>query len=87
MAMFEVNTATGNSNSEFNNRRNEILMEMRFPHFNNGSLLYQKSEIDMSQNTIFPTNGFTLNLALRYDNNFANRFGPTPENTYVSNSF
>ena len=84
MAMFEVNTATGNSNSEFNSGiPNEVVMEMRFPHFNNGSLVYQKSEINMSQNTIFPTNGFTLNLALRYDNNFANQFGSMAENTYV----
>ena len=82
--MFEVNTATGISDSEFNSRMpNEVLMEMRYPHFNNGSLVFQKSEINMSQSSSFPINGFTLNLALRYDNNFANQFGTTAENTYV----
>ena len=62
-------------------RPNEVVMKMLFPHENEESLEYQKTNVTMRQTPSFPTNGFSLNLALRYDNEFANQFGASAENT------
>ena len=91
MHMFEVDCKTGKSNAQFNSHlNNEAVMEMKFSDFYNPSnqtVQYNKSDIEMRQNPSFPANGFTLNVAIRYSNEFANAFGSSAENTYVSNSF
>ena len=56
-------------------------MKMLFHHKNGESLEYQKTNVTMRQTPPFPTNGFSLNLALRYDNEFADEFGAAAENT------
>jgi len=80
--MFKVNLGNGVATAEFNTYRpNEAVMKMLFPHENEESLEYQKTNVTMRQTPPFPTNGFSLNLALRYDNEFANEFGAASENT------
>jgi len=80
--MFKANLGSGVATAEFNTYRpNEVVMKMLFPHENEESSEYQKTNVTMRQTPSFPTNGFSLNLALRYDNEFANQFGSTAENT------
>ena len=90
MHMFEVNTGTGISNAKFNSHLdNESVMEMKYTDFYNRSsrtAQYRKSVVKMRQSPPFPTNGFNMNLAIRYSNEFANAFGNAAENTYVYNS-
>jgi len=80
--MFKANLGNGIATAEFNTYRpNEAVMKMLFHHKNGESLEYQKTNVTMRQTPPFPTNGFSLNLALRYDNEFADEFGAAAENT------
>ena len=68
MAMFEVDAESGFSTSE---RKMPVGMvdEVKWPEIS-GRQKGSKQRV----NRAFPANGFTLNLAIRYDNLFAAQF-------------
>ena len=81
--MFEANTINGISNSDFQ-RPIPGLEPMVLKHLtitSNGSRVYQQGEIDIDQRQSIPANGYKLNLAVRYDNGFANKFGTKARET------
>ena len=74
MAMFEVDAETGFSTSELTMPVG-MVGEVKWPEISE-----DREESQDREDRTFPSNGFTLNLAIRYDNLFAAQF-PGQETT------
>ena len=80
-AMFKANTVIGSCSSEINKHLpGEAVMKMWYPEYDR-AMEYRMDEAKMRQAPAFPANGFNLNLAVRWDNSFADKFGSTAKNT------
>ena len=70
--MFEVNTKFGTTKHEFiRDIKNEAVCDMKIPPYYNIS---ESFPMTMRQSPSYPANGFQLNVAVRYDTLFSNRF-------------
>ena len=78
MGMFEVDAESGFSTSEIKMPVG-MVDEVLWPEISE-EIFFRKNKIEHSQHRTFPANGFTLNLAIRYDNLFAAQF-PGQETT------
>ena len=70
MYLFEVNTASGNSSSE-SHKPAGVKDEVAIPP---QDLLPPKKDMEGFDRQTLPTTGFTLNIVVYYDTDFANQF-------------
>ena len=79
-AMFKANTVIGSCSSEINvHLPQEAVMKVRHPNVDR-TWEYRMDDVQMRQAPAFPADGFNLNLAVRWDNSFAEKFGATAKN-------
>ena len=79
--MFKANTKIGSCSSEINKHLpNEAVMQVRHINQADRTWEYRMDDVQMRQAPAFPANGFNLNLAVRWDTSFANKFGDTAQN-------
>ena len=77
MAFFEVNAANGISTSEYNHSPYNMTDVVKIPN----TPFYPTRKGDGPIRS-FPTNGFELNVEIRYDNLFSNEFSGTEVSRY-----
>ena len=79
--MFEVNTKFGTTKHEsIRGMANEALCDMKIPPYYNISGSFPMT---MRQSPAYPANGFQLNVAVRYDTLFSNRFSGEAVSRYI----